>query len=172
MENWMKKILSLILMISLSGCTHAIYKLEVEPDVISSVHQTIGGYCGSSCEVEACWYETEQLVVCNVYFSFVTDSSQIEVLLKSSEALAAQKIQAGFCGKDTLGTIMVAAFIGGLIGGAIDRGIGGGHYGGSTGGAIGVGFGGSHDTEAIYKDREVIKRACGSDPEGLYKRAG
>jgi hypothetical protein len=169
MELKMNLLLPVALLLTLSACTHAVHKLEVEPKVKASIHQTLDSQCGSSCEMKACWHETESVVVCKVSFSFVSDHTQREILNQSSEVLAKQDLRVGFCGHDSFGTVMMSAFIGGLIGGAISRGVGGGSYSGSVaGGAVG----GSSDTEAIYKDQELIERACSSDPQGLYKRAG
>lgn len=147
----------------LSGCanSHLVHRLDVEQNVMDSITEEIVANCGSHCEVKTCWQENKDVVVCKVEFSFVRDFDKMKILEASSASLAKKNLQVGFCGQDSFGTSMAAAFVGGMAGGVLSHSTGGSTQSGALVGGIGASSGGS---EKVFMSKELVQKACGSIP--------
>ena len=145
------------------ACSHEVYRLDVDSDLHQEVTRELFAECGENCQMQNCWMETKDLVVCNVEFDFTSNSSQIGILQQASEDLQMAGLDIGFCGRDSASTKLVFAFLGGATG-AVSS-----HFGGNgafTAAMISASAGGAHESQDRFFE------ACSSPPiEGMRKQS-
>lgn len=144
----------------LVGCTHSVYRLDVDQPQQQRIEQELTKSCGDSCEIEKCWSEKQDVLVCTVNFSFFSDYHKSKVLTDVSKRLHADQLQVGFCGQDTFATSMAGAFVFGLVAGALGGGSTPTGGGGPSGGVAAM----AHPPPNFANDQASIEQACSSVP--------
>lgn len=153
----MKKLIILLSLVLFISCTHTVHSLDVDTQKKEQIENELLWTCGENCEIEKCWSETSTTHVCDVKFSFVTDWSKKDVLIKTSKALSAKGLDVGFCGYDSAGTQVASIFLGVLGAGVAAGATGGG------GGSLSP-SGGSNMNVISVASNDVMKEACSSTP--------
>lgn len=153
-------LLSLVLLIT--ACSHSVHNLEVEPKLLSAISDETKIKCGKKCELQKCWWETPNFLVCDVAFSFVTDQSKFKILESTSKDLEKKDIFVGFCGRDSLGTSLTAAFIGGLVIVALSSATNSTPSYAVVGGSLGAKN--AYIVTTDQKEADLVKNACSSPP--------
>lgn len=142
-----------------AGCAHEVYSLEIETEKRNVIVSELNKQCEKSCVIEKCWSETQSIQFCEVSFSFTTSSTKENILNETSEALSKKGLQVGFCGRDSVGTELVAAFF---------RGMGSGMAASATGGSVAPAVYGSSSssvrTVASVEINDLLAKACDSTP--------
>ena len=154
-------LISIFLILVNVGCSHVVYRMEAEEPTRSSISKELKSNCSDNCSLQRCWRETPDVTVCDVTFNFQLDSSKKAILLKASQDLASNGFQVGFCGRDSAGTQLVAAFFRGA-GGGLAAGAIGGSVSPASMSAVGVGDRGSVSTQSNAES--MITKACSSTP--------
>jgi hypothetical protein len=156
-----KRICLFISLVFITACSHTVHKLDVNRNTIDVIKAEAQSNCSDRCEIKSCWWENKDVLMCNVEFSFVPDETKERLLETTSEALAKKSFKVGFCGRDSLGTGIAAAFIGGIVSGAFSGATDGSLQEGSVVGAIAAS---SDLSEKVYMDKELVRKACESAP--------
>jgi hypothetical protein len=157
----MKSTCFFISLVFVAACSHTVHKLDVDRTTIDVIKAEAKSTCSDSCEIKSCWWENKDVLMCNVEFSFVTDGTKVRLLEATSEALAKKSFKVGFCGRDSFGTGIAAAFIGGIVSGVFSNTADGAIQGGDVVGGIAAT---SDLSEKVYMDKELVQKACDSAP--------
>src|SRR5204863_144918 len=93
----MRKFLFIILSLCLVSCTHAVFQADVGPSSFNTIAANLEKHCQENCELEKCWKENPDMMVCDVQFSFTTDYTQRVLLVSASQDLKQKGLNVGFC---------------------------------------------------------------------------
>lgn len=98
--------------LTVEACVHYVYNpVAAAPDT-SAIKAEVRRECGNQrCEVERCWNETAELVVCDIGFSFSSPLNREDALRHIHEHLKKRGLEVGFCGEDALGSGLASAML-------------------------------------------------------------
>lgn len=157
----MSKLISLFLFFC-CGCTHLVHDLNVEKNTTDLITSNIKEHCGEACKVDRCWWENKEVIVCDVKFSFRTDSYKRDVLNKASANLGRDNRLVGFCGRDSFGTQMLLSAVRGATAGAVGAMTSSSSQSSTDSVAFANAMGEAN--EKVYPDKNLIHKACESEP--------
>lgn len=151
------------------ACTHTVHNLKVEEEHEETIDYAVKSNCGDRCWKSKCWWETEDVIVCGVVFSFISDGHKRIFLSDISRDIEDSGLNVGFCGRDSFATHMTAALIGGVVGGLASAAVGG-----NVGDGVQIGTAASADAgvQPVHFDERLIVRACSSTPVMEKHRSG
>lgn len=148
----MQFILLALSLFILCCCTHDVYNMNVKKTTHAAIENELKANCEKECEIDICWWENKNLVVCKINISALGGIDTRKVLEKTASRLAQENMLVGFCGQESAAPALVGAVVGGMIGGITGSS---NVYWATTG----VG-----KENVSYPNQDEMDEACASDP--------
>lgn len=126
--------------------------MDVKKTIHASIESELNANCGNKCEIDICWWENKNLVVCNINISALSEIETRKVLEKTSNQLAQKNMSVGFCGHESAAPGLAMAVVGGVIGGMT-----------GSSNVYWASVGGSQE-DTVYPKQNEMAEACSSDP--------
>ncbi len=126
--------------------------MDVKKATHASIENELKANCGNECEIDICWWENKNLVVCNINISALGGIDTPKVLQKTAWQLAQKSMTVGFCSHESAAPAMVGALVVGMIGGIT----GTPHVYWATAG--------NDQANVSYPKQDEMDEACASDP--------